>query len=70
MKIYRNLGSFADYLKTDADLLWKVPDEFSFEDAAALNAGPVTAHQALFHPDRLGLTEFPQTETWVCYSCD
>lgn len=45
-----------------------MPDELSFEDAATLNAGTLTAVQALFHPDRFGFVEPPQTvdsETWV-----
>lgn len=52
-------------------MVWKIPDELSFEDAATLNASPMTAWQALFHPDRLDLVEPPEQvkeETWVSCS--
>ncbi|KAK7178564.1 putative toxD-like zinc binding oxidoreductase [Paraphaeosphaeria sporulosa] len=51
--LYPDQGAFAEYLKTDSDLAWKVPDDV--EDAAATTYGvsAVTAMQAL--NARLGL---------------
>ncbi|KDE09819.1 hypothetical protein MVLG_00217 [Microbotryum lychnidis-dioicae p1A1 Lamole] len=41
-------GSFAEYLKTEATLVWKVPDSVDAEEAAALGGiAPHTAFQAL-----------------------
>lgn len=56
-------------MKADSDLLWKTPDNTSFEEAVTMNVGTLTAVQALFQPDRLGLVEPPQKvaeEIWVC----
>jgi NADPH:quinone reductase-like Zn-dependent oxidoreductase len=56
-------------VKGDADLVWKIPDNVSFEDAVTFGVGFGTAAQGLFHPTRLGLVEPPakvSSETWVC----
>lgn len=47
-------GAFAEYVVCPADLLWKVPDLMSLEDAATLSLCSLTAAQAIFH--RLGLS--------------
>lgn len=46
--VFTDEGSYAEYLKTDADLAWHVPEETTFEDAATFGIGAVTAIQALF----------------------
>ncbi|POY71205.1 hypothetical protein BMF94_5517 [Rhodotorula taiwanensis] len=47
-------GSFAEYVKAEANLVWRVPDSLSDEQAAAAGGvGPWTAIQALYM--RLGL---------------
>ena len=57
---YKDCGAFAEYLKTDGDLCWKVPEgTFTHEKASTLGCGYWTAVQALFHPKRLGLVEPP-----------
>ncbi|KAI0069768.1 GroES-like protein [Panus rudis PR-1116 ss-1] len=62
-------GSFAEYLKASADLVWKIPeDTLSFEEAATMGCGLLTAVQALFNPTRLGLVEPPEKvnrDEWV-----
>lgn len=65
---YTDRGAFADFVRGDADRLWKIPENISFEEASTLNVGTMTAVQALFRSDRLGLVEPPQKvteETWV-----
>lgn len=52
-------GAFAEYLVCPADLVWKVPDSVSAEQAAAVNLCGLTAAQAIFY--RLGL---PAPFTW------
>ncbi|KAI8950365.1 GroES-like protein [Xylaria longipes] len=47
----RDAGAFAEYVETDAGLAIRVPDHLSFEDAATLGVGIVTAGLALFMPD-------------------
>ncbi|SCV68520.1 BQ2448_641 [Microbotryum intermedium] len=49
-------GSFAEYLKTESTLVWKVPDSVDSEEAAALGGiAPHTAFQALHL--RLGIPQ-------------
>ena len=66
---YRDRGAFAEYVKTDGVLCWKVPEgTLSHEEAATMGCGYWTAVQALFHPKRLGLVEPPNMtdkEEWV-----
>ncbi|KAL8290524.1 hypothetical protein RQP46_002782 [Phenoliferia psychrophenolica] len=46
---FEGIGSFAEYVATDGDLVWKVPETTSWEEAAALGGiGPHTAVQALY----------------------
>jgi NADPH:quinone reductase-like Zn-dependent oxidoreductase len=46
---YVGVGSFAQYIQTEGSLVWKVPDNITFEQAAALGGvGPHTAFQALY----------------------
>ncbi|KAF8579983.1 GroES-like protein [Ramaria rubella] len=62
-------GAYAEYLKTDSDLAWVVPEgTVSHEEAATLNCGLWTAVQAFYHPGRLALVEPPLKTTsgeWV-----
>ncbi|KAJ7748786.1 GroES-like protein [Mycena maculata] len=45
-----DLGSYAEYLRTEYDLVWSVPDVTSFEEAAAIGGvGAETAAMALYH---------------------
>ncbi|KAI0070947.1 GroES-like protein [Panus rudis PR-1116 ss-1] len=66
---WKDVGAFAEYLRTPAELVWKVPDStLSHEEAATLGCGFWTAVQALFHPTCLGLVEIPEKtskEEWI-----
>jgi len=54
-------GAFAQYLKVPADLVWKIPDGTSFEEAAAIGGIAMeTAAQALYM--RIGLP-YPGTDS-------
>ncbi|KAL2827459.1 putative ToxD-like zinc binding oxidoreductase [Aspergillus pseudoustus] len=48
---YPDIGSFAEYLKVDASLAWKVPDAVSDTDAATYGISAVTAALALTYLD-------------------
>ncbi|KAF2670143.1 GroES-like protein [Microthyrium microscopicum] len=63
-------GAFAEYLIIPYDLVWRIPDNISLEEAASFNLAGLTAAQAIYY--RLGLpTPFdspveqsvPETET-------
>ncbi|KEY73207.1 hypothetical protein S7711_04172 [Stachybotrys chartarum IBT 7711] len=41
--LYPDRGSFAEYLKADADLIWRVPDDMPDTDAATYGVSAVTA---------------------------
>ncbi|EIN07976.1 GroES-like protein [Punctularia strigosozonata HHB-11173 SS5] len=58
---WEDRGSFAEYLKAQAGLVWKIPEGTSFEEASTMNCGLWTAIQALYHPTRLGLVGHPDT---------
>jgi len=66
---YKDRGAYAEYVKTEAGLAWKVPEgTFSHEEAATMGCAFWTAVQALFHPSRLGLVEPPSkvsSEAWL-----
>ncbi|KAK6435971.1 hypothetical protein LTR95_007842 [Oleoguttula sp. CCFEE 5521] len=47
-------GGFSDYPVCPADLVWRVPESMSFEEASTISLCGLTAAQALFQ--RLGLT--------------
>jgi len=58
---YTDRGAYAQYVKTPAELAWKVPEgTFSHEEAATMGCAFWTAVQGLFNPTRLGLVELPQ----------
>jgi NADPH:quinone reductase-like Zn-dependent oxidoreductase len=42
-------GAFAEYLICPVNLLWKVPESLSFEEAATISLCALTAAQALFY---------------------
>jgi NADPH:quinone reductase-like Zn-dependent oxidoreductase len=46
--IYADRGSYAEYLVTDADLAWKIPEVISSEGATTFGIGAVAAMQGLF----------------------
>ncbi|KAL3458408.1 chaperonin 10-like protein [Aspergillus heterothallicus] len=48
---YRDVGSFAEYLKVDGSLAWKVPEGVSDPDAATYGIAAVTAVLALTYLD-------------------
>ncbi|KAM0793514.1 hypothetical protein ACM66B_000953 [Microbotryomycetes sp. NB124-2] len=57
------VGSFAEYTKIGSTLVWKVPDNVSDEEAAALGGiGPHTAAQALFARLHLNQPDSPAKE--------
>ncbi|TCD67256.1 hypothetical protein EIP91_000333 [Steccherinum ochraceum] len=56
---YTDRGAFAEYVKTPAELTWKVPDNLTDEAAATLGCGAWTAVQTLYYPGYLGLVEPP-----------
>ncbi|GJJ16139.1 hypothetical protein Clacol_010419 [Clathrus columnatus] len=66
---YTDRGAFAEYVKTPADLVWRVPrGTLTHEEAATMGCGLWTAVQALYHPDRLGLIEPPsktEQNEWI-----
>ncbi|PSN58957.1 TOXD protein [Corynespora cassiicola Philippines] len=45
--LYPDRGAFAEYLKTDGDLAWKVPDDMDDASATTYGVSAVTAMQAL-----------------------
>ncbi|KAK7700086.1 Zinc-binding oxidoreductase alcohol dehydrogenase [Botryosphaeria dothidea] len=45
--VSNDYGAFADYVKAEADLLWKIPTSLSDEEAATYGLSAVTAMQAL-----------------------
>jgi NADPH:quinone reductase-like Zn-dependent oxidoreductase len=45
--LFPDKGSFAEYLKVDADLIWRVPDNISDTDAATYGISAVTAMLSL-----------------------
>ncbi|KAI9746348.1 MAG: hypothetical protein M1818_000060 [Claussenomyces sp. TS43310] len=47
-KLRPDVGAFAEYVGACADLLLKLPDHMSFEDAAGLGTGVATASLSLF----------------------
>lgn len=49
-------GAFAQFAVVAHDLVWHVPDSMTFEEAATISLCGLTAAQALFNPNRLGLT--------------
>ncbi|KAK4055170.1 Zinc-binding oxidoreductase alcohol dehydrogenase [Microbotryomycetes sp. JL201] len=58
------VGSFAEYTKIGSTLVWKVPDNVSDEEAAALGGiGPHTASQALFSRLHLNQPDSPTSES-------
>jgi NADPH:quinone reductase-like Zn-dependent oxidoreductase len=51
-------GSFAEYLRVESDLTFKVPDSLSSRDAASYGIPWMTAAHVMW--DRLGLPQPPQ----------
>ena len=45
--IYPDRGSYAEYLKIDGDLAWKIPDDVTNETASTFGVSATTAMQAL-----------------------
>ncbi|GAA5828238.1 hypothetical protein JCM11251_002651 [Rhodosporidiobolus azoricus] len=60
--LWEGEGSFAEYVKAEASLVWKVPENVSFEEAAASGGiGPWTAIQALYFRLKLAPPHKPTT---------
>jgi NADPH:quinone reductase-like Zn-dependent oxidoreductase len=52
-KLKPDVGAFAEYVGAYGDLLLKIPDHMSFEEAATLGTGTATAALGLFHELRV-----------------
>ncbi|KAI8264477.1 Protein TOXD [Colletotrichum sp. SAR11_239] len=55
-------GTFAEYITVKADLQLRIPDSASFEEAATLGLGVITAGQALFQSLDVPYLDNPATE--------
>ncbi|KAI0674318.1 oxidoreductase [Trametes maxima] len=49
------IGAFAEYVKSPADLVWRIPEKLSYDEAASMSIGLCTCAQALYHKGRLEL---------------
>jgi NADPH:quinone reductase-like Zn-dependent oxidoreductase len=49
--LYPDVGSFAEYLKVDGDLAWKIPETMSYAEAATYGVPAATAMLALAYLD-------------------
>ncbi|WWC61459.1 uncharacterized protein I303_104043 [Kwoniella dejecticola CBS 10117] len=47
--IYKDRGSFAEYLRAESDLVFKVPEQLKLEEAATFGIGWGTAGQVIIH---------------------
>jgi NADPH:quinone reductase-like Zn-dependent oxidoreductase len=66
--VHKDQGAFAEYVKADAAITWRIPDSISYEEAVTVSVGVLTCIQAMFHPKRLGLTQYPNQvpdQPWV-----
>ena len=66
--VHKDQGAFAEYVKADAAITWKIPDCISYEEAVTVSVGALTCIQAMFHPKRLGLVQYPNQvadQPWV-----
>ena len=50
----RQFGTYAEYVAVDADIIARIPEQLSFEEAAAIPLAAMTAWQALVDHGRLG----------------
>ena len=69
--VHKDQGAFAEYVRADAAITWKIPDSISYEEAVTVSVGVLTCIQAMFHPKRLGLVQYPNQvpgQPWVCFS--
>ncbi|KAI0796243.1 GroES-like protein [Irpex lacteus] len=65
---YPDKGAFAEYVNALGDLVWKVPEGISAEQAATMNIGPLTVVQSFYHPKYLGLPTPPakvEGDQWI-----
>ncbi|KAI0089232.1 zinc-binding oxidoreductase ToxD [Irpex rosettiformis] len=65
---YPDKGSFAEYVNALEDLVWKVPEGLSAEQAAGMNVGPLTVVQSFYSPKNLGLPIPPakvEGDQWI-----
>jgi len=56
-------GAFAEYIVVPCDLVWKIPESMSFEEASGLSLCGLTAAMALFGRDRLSINAPWDTQT-------
>ena len=69
--VHRDQGAFAEYVKADAAITWKVPDSITYEEAVTVSVGVLTCIQTMFHPKRLGLVQYPNQvpgQPWVSFT--
>ncbi|KAL4785990.1 chaperonin 10-like protein [Aspergillus varians] len=52
-------GAFAEYIVANGDVQMKIPDQFSFEEAATLGVGIITVGQGLYQSLKLALPTKP-----------
>ncbi|KAK4687532.1 hypothetical protein P7C73_g2576, partial [Tremellales sp. Uapishka_1] len=50
--LFDTKGAFAEYLRVESDLTWKVPESISMEQASTFGVAWVTACQALLHSQK------------------
>lgn len=50
-----NSGAYAEYLTTPVHMVFRIPEEMEFEEAATIGMGVVTAGQALYQTLKLPL---------------
>lgn len=62
-------GAFAEYCLADAQVLIKLPDSLSFEDAAGLGLAGMTACQALWQNQKLPTPHEPMSDPFPVRSC-
>lgn len=48
-RVLPSVGAFAEYVSASAELLLKIPDSMSFDDAASIGLGLFTAGLGVFH---------------------
>ncbi|KAI0796242.1 GroES-like protein [Irpex lacteus] len=65
---YPDKGAFAEYVNVLEDLVWKVPEGLSAEQAATMNIGLLTVVQSFYNPKFLGLPTPPakvEGDPWI-----
>lgn len=58
-----NNGSFAEYVAIPGDLVWKIPDSMSLQQASTLGVGMATVGLGLYQSLKLPLPNKPSSQT-------